>query len=319
MKRILLISIVLLILPGVFGYYQVNGGMMGELMKWLAGDEIVLDLSGPRPPEDAGTIERGQVVYDKHCAICHGENGDGKSIRSADMQRKPRDLSTGMYRYRSTPAGSLPTDEDIYITISRGIRGTGMLPWFGLSSEDKWAVTYFIKTFSERFAKESASSIVVPELPADSTDLVDRGEALFQRESCWECHGMQGRGDGPLADELKDDRGIPVKMRNFASEPLRRGPDIQDIYISIAAGFDGTPMASYADVVPDEDILALSAYIHAIASRQSPKRGGMMEPIPIAADEHAGMMMIYPAMPVGMMRYGMMRLYSDSGMTKEMK
>jgi mono/diheme cytochrome c family protein len=316
MKRILLISIVLMTIPAVFGYYQVNGGMMGELMKWLAGDEIVVDLSGPRPPEDEGTIERGKAVYEKHCSLCHGDNGDGRSIRSVDMQVKPRDLSSGNYRYRSTPAGSLPTDEDIYLTISRGIRGTGMLPWFGLSSEDKWAVTYFIKTFSERFASESTSPIAVPELPDAVTGLVDRGKTLFERENCWECHGRQGRGDGPLSDALKDDRGITVKLRSFASEPLKRGSEIRDIYISITAGFDGTPMASYGDAIPDEDILALSAYVNSIALQRPPIGGGMMEPVPITADEHAGMMMIYPAMPVGMMRYGMMKLYSESGVIK---
>jgi hypothetical protein len=75
-------------------------------------------------------------------------------------------------------------------------------------------------------------------------------------------------------------------------------------------------MASYGDAIPDEDILALSAYVNSIVSQRTPKRGGMMEPVPITADEHAGMMMIYPAMPVGMMRYGMMKLYSESGVIK---
>lgn len=317
MKRILLISIILFVLPAAYGYYQINGGMMGELMEWLAGNEIVVDLSGPRPPEDAHTIEHGRAVYEKHCSICHGDNGDGKSIRSVDMKLKPSDLSTGVYKYRSTPAGSLPTDEDIYMTISRGVRGTGMLPWFGLSSEDKWAVTYFIKTFSERFARESASPIVVPELSAISTDLVERGKIIFDRENCWECHGRKGMGDGPLADELKDERGIPLKLRSFLSEPLKRGSKIEDIYISIAAGFEGTPMASYGEAISDEDILAVSAYVNSLASQRPRKQGGMMELVPITADEHAGMMMTYPAMPVGLMRYGMMRLYSGSGGSDE--
>lgn len=317
MKRILLISIIILALPAVFGYYQVNGRMMGELMQWLAGDEIVVDLSGPRPPEDTGTIERGQIIYDKHCAICHGDNGDGKSIRSVDMQVKPGNLSAGRYRYRSTPAGSLPTDEDIYLTISRGIRGTGMLPWFGLSSEDKWAVTYYIKTLSERFEKEGpVSPIVVPELPAASTDLVARGKKLFEQAECWECHGRQGKGDGPMADGLEDDRGIPIKLRDFTSDPFKRGSGIQDIYVSIAAGVDGTPMAPYDDSMPDEDILAVSVYVNSVTMQRPLKRGGMMELLPISPDEHAGMMMTYPAMPVGMMRYGMMRLYSGSDVIK---
>ncbi len=300
-------------LPAAYGYYQINGGMMGELMKWLAGEDVVVDLSGPRPHENVSTIERGKTIYEKHCSICHGDNGDGKSIRSVDMQLKPRDLSAGVYKFRSTPTGSLPTDEDIYTTISRGIRGTGMLPWFGLSSEDKWAVTYFIKTFSERFEEEDPDSqIVVPELPAINADLVGRGKQLYEHAKCWECHGWQGKGDGPKVEELKDDRGLPVKVRGFASEPFKGGSGIQDIYIIISTGLDGTPMASYGDTIPDKDMIALSAYVNAIAMQGPLKDGGMMELLPITSDEHAGMMMTYPAMPVGLMRYGMMRLYSRS-------
>ena len=67
MKRILFIIIIILALTAAYGYYQMNSGMMGEVMKWLAGDEIVVDLSGPRPPEDAGRVERGQAIYEKHC------------------------------------------------------------------------------------------------------------------------------------------------------------------------------------------------------------------------------------------------------------
>ncbi len=317
MKQILLISIIILALTAAYGYYQMNSGMMGEVMKWLTGEEIVVDLSGPRPPEDAGTVERGKIIYGKHCSICHGDNGDGKSIRSVDMQLKPRDLAAGVSKFRPTPIASLLPDVGICTTISRGIRGTGMLPWFGLSREDKWAVTYFIKTFSERFEEEDPDDpVVVPELPVVSTHLVDRGKKLFEHAKCWECHGWKGKGDGPKADELKDDRGLPIKPRGFASESFKHGSKIQDIYISITTGLDGTPMASYGDAMPDEDKFAVSAYVNSVALQRPHKRGGMMELVPITPDEHAGIMMAYPGMPVGMMRYGMMRLYSGPGMIK---
>ena len=119
-----------------------------------------------------------------------------------------------------------------------------------------------------------------------------------------------------MADGLVDDQGVPIKLRNFAYDPFKRSSKIQDIFISIASGVDGTPMAPYGDSMPDGDILAISAYLNSIALQNPRKRGGMMELVPITADEHAGMMMIYPAMPVGMMRYGMMRLSSGSGAVK---
>ena len=228
------------------------------------------------------------------------------------MQIKPGDFSSGNYRYRSTPPGSLPTDEDIYITISRGIRGTGMLPWFGLSSEERWAVTYYLKTLSDRFGREgSGTPIVVPEAPADRTSLVERGRDLFGEAGCLECHGRHGKGDGPMVDGLRDGNGLPIKLRSFASDPFKRGSTIRDIYISIATGLDGTLMAPYGDSMPDEDILAVSAYVNSIVLQYTRKEGGMMELVPITHDEHAGIMMTYPAIPVGMMRYGIINLRAE--------
>ena len=316
MKQILLISILILSLITALTYYQLSNGSMLDLMSWLAGDEIVVDLSGPRPPEDANTIERGQVIFEKNCSVCHGDYGEGDSIRSVDMQLKPGALSKGDYKYRSTTVGSLPRDEDIFITISRGIRGTGMLPWFGLSSEDKWAVTYFIKTLSERFGKEvPRPAIVAPDMPV-TTELINRGELLFEDAGCRECHGMQGQGDGPMVKELKDNSGLSIKLRGFRAGGFKRGFSLDGIYISIATGIDGTPMSSYDDVMTDEDMLAVAAYVNSIARQHPRKDGSMMEIVPITADEHAGVMMNYSWMPVGLMRYGMLRLYSGSGRIK---
>src|SRR4030066_203372 len=158
MKRILVISVIILTLIAMYGYAQMGGmtgrGMMGEMqqmMQWMMGREIRVDPPGPRPPANTQTVATGRWLYERRCAVCHGDRGDGKGKRAGELYIKPRDFTTGVYKFRSTLSGSLPTDEDIYTTISRGVRGTGMLPWFGLSKEEKWAVTYYLKTLSERF------------------------------------------------------------------------------------------------------------------------------------------------------------------------
>ena len=306
MKRLFLISIMILTLTVVYGYTQMGGGMMGEMqqmMQWMSGGEVEVNLSGPRPSENVRTIMAGRRIYERRCAGCHGEKGDGKGKKADELRTKPRDFTIGVYKLRSTPSGSLPTDEDIYTTISRGLRGTAMLPWFGLSKEEKWAVTYYLKTFSERFEEEETDSpVIIPKITGLSADLIDRGQRLFEQAKCFECHGRQGRGDGPKADELKDDWGYSIKPRNFTSEAFKRGASVQDIFLTITIGLDGTPMASHGDSIPAKDILALAAYVKSL-NRQRPRMMGMMS---MTQDERAGMMIDHPGMPGGMMQDGLM-------------
>ncbi len=308
MKKIFLICIIIPALAGAYVYYLFSSEMTGKIMRWMSGHDVSVDLSGQRPSEDAETIERGRAVYEKYCPICHGEKGDGRNRMAVNVKTKPRDFTGGIYKFRSTPTGSLPTDNDIYLTISRGLRGTAMLPWFGLSTSDKWAVTYYIKTLSERFTDEEPDAPVsIPQLPDTWKDAVNRGLILYGKAKCRDCHGRTGDGDGPKADELKDDRGLPIRPRSFLRESFKRGPSIEDVYLSITTGLDGTPMASYDDAMTNEERLATAAYVHSIAGRRPRKQGGMLEMVPMTPDERAGMMIYYPSIPVGMMRYGMMR------------
>jgi cytochrome c oxidase cbb3-type subunit 2 len=316
MKRMLLISIIILTLTAVYGYTQMGHnmmrrGMMGEmrqLMQWIGGQEVVVDLSVPHPPENFRVVREGKHIYEERCAVCHGEKGDGKGRRANELITKPFDFTSGTYKFRSTPSGSLPTDEDIYSTISRGIRGTGMLPWFDLSKSEKWAVTYYIKTFSERFTDEKPDpQVIIPSLRVSRAELIDRGMQVYEQAKCWECHGRQGRGDGPKSVELKDDWGRLIRPRDFTNEPFKRGVSVNDIFLTIATGLDGTPMASYGDSLPTEDILTLATYIKSLA-RQRPSRG-MMGMMSMTPDEHAGMRIIMHGgmMNGGMMGPGMMR------------
>ncbi len=321
MKQILQISIMILTLTIGLGYAQMGGGMMGrgmmgrgkmgmmrQMMQWMSGHEVVVDLSGPRPQENMRTVMAGRWIYEERCAVCHGEKGDGKGRRANELHTKPRDFTIGVYKFRSTPSGSLPTNEDMYTTINRGLRGTAMLPWFGLSKEEKWAVTYYLKSFTERFAEEEPEPpIAIPRITVPRAELVERGRRIYDQTKCWECHGRQGRGDGPKADELKDDWGRSIRPRNFISEPFKRGAGVDDLFLTVATGLNGTPMASYGDGMAAEDILALAAYVKSLSGRRSNYRGGMMGMMSMTPDERAGMMIDHPGMPSGMTGDGMMR------------
>ncbi len=315
MRRIFVISFLIVGLAATYsiaqmGHGMMRGGMMGDMnqmMQWMMGQEIEVDLTGPRLPENNNTISAGRRIFEKRCAVCHGERGDSKGSRAGELNTKPRDFTLGVYKFRSTPSGSLPMDEDIYTSISAGVRGTGMLPWFGLSKEEKWAVTYYIKTFSERFEEEESDfPVVVPRVTVFPAELVDRGRLIFEQVKCRECHGKDGRGKGPKADELKDDWGYPVRPRDFTSEKFKRGASVEDIFLTVATGLDGTPMASHGDTMPARDILSVAAYVKSLAGQSPGQKGGMMGMMNMAPDERAGMMIDHPGMSGGMMGDGMM-------------
>ena len=76
--------------------------------------------------DDVGDVHQGKVVYEQYCALCHGEQGDGKGHYSEDTTPVPRDFRQGTFKWRSTPSGSLPTDADLEKVLVNGLFGTSM-------------------------------------------------------------------------------------------------------------------------------------------------------------------------------------------------
>jgi len=107
----------------------------------------------PLPAQEAQVS--GEAVYKERCAYCHGADGKGDSAPASVLGVKPRDLTSGVYKIRSTVSGSIPTDADIVRSISMGLRGSSMPAWKGIiPDEEIAAVTSYIKSLSPRFTNE---------------------------------------------------------------------------------------------------------------------------------------------------------------------
>jgi mono/diheme cytochrome c family protein len=73
-----------------------------------------------------------------HCAICHGNDGSGKTEIGQNLYPKAPDM-------RLAQTQSL-TDGEIYYTIHNGIRLTGMPAWGAdVKDEDSWKLVLFIR------------------------------------------------------------------------------------------------------------------------------------------------------------------------------
>lgn len=233
-----------------------------------------LEVSGMTVPATAEAIARGRAVYTRRCAGCHGLRGDGNGPAATFLEPRPRNLVAGVFKFRTTPSGSLPTDGDLYRTLTRGVRWTAMPPWYQLPERDRLAVIAYIKTLSRRWTEETPEPpVAIPPPPPPTAELLERGRALYGQAQCADCHGAGGKGDGPSADRLEDDWGFEIRPADFTRGQFKGGGSVTDIYRAMTTGLDGTPMPSFADSMTDAERWAISYYVLSFSAFNDPPTG----------------------------------------------
>src|SRR6266436_2996605 len=76
-----------------------------------------------------GHAASGKSNYRRYCAGCHGDYGDSNGENAQWLDPKPRDFTIATFKCRSTLTGTLPTDQDLYNTIDRGLTNSNMPIW----------------------------------------------------------------------------------------------------------------------------------------------------------------------------------------------
>ena len=214
-----------------------------------------VETTESHPDGLTGHAADGKKLYRRFCIGCHGPDGNGEGMNAQWIDPKPRDFTEATFKCRSTPTGTLPTDDDLYNAITRGFVTTNMPSWRPLTPQERANLVAFVKTLSPRWAKEKPGTpLTIPSETPITIDSILRGRQTFQRLECWKCHGPQGHGDGPSASTLTDDKGNPIRPYDFSSgSRFMCGVTNQDLYRIFMTGLDGSPMPSFADVVkPDE-------------------------------------------------------------------
>ena len=232
-----------------------------------------------KPKSTKDLLNLGKKVYSERCLICHGEKGNGEGEMAHLLYPSPRDFTLAVFKIRSTPTGSLPLDEDIFKTISEGMAGTAMVPFKDdMSEKERWAVIYFIKTFSERWKEETPEKPVPIGAPPSKTgELLALGKEVYKDLKCWECHGEKGKGDGPKSDNLKDYANMPIFPYDFTlSGRMKGGYTVKEIVRTYLTGMDGTPMPAYEVDISDNERWALAYYTESLSAgaKAAPKRIG---------------------------------------------
>ncbi len=219
-----------------------------------------------KEPDD---YTKGKKLYDGLCSTCHGEKGDGKGHAYSFTIPKARDFTSGIYKFRSTPSGQPPTDEDFIRITKRGNPGTSM-PAYGtkISDDDIMLVVNYIKQeFAPTVFKIKQTPYVIGDPPPTTPELIKQGREIYVKSDCSDCHGNYGRGDGDMGwnEDMKDTWGDriypadlthPWELRNFAT--------VKDLFRTLITGLDGTPMISYKSEHSEDELWALAHYLKSI-------------------------------------------------------
>ncbi len=193
------------------------------------------------------SVANGENVYLKSCAACHGDKGNGTGAAAPYLNPLPRNFTAGMFKFRSTPSGELPTDQDLLRVVENGIPGTQMPAWKAiLTLQERVDVVAYLKLFSEDFQTPAPAPVTIPEPPEALEKFAPEGKMVFMLMECWACHGGKGRGDGKSSKTLKDDWGAKIRPWNLTRSQYKSGNDAQSLFRTFTTGLNGTPMPAYA-------------------------------------------------------------------------
>ncbi|MEK7702460.1 MAG: c-type cytochrome [Nitrospirota bacterium] len=210
---------------------------------FLFGNPVYANEEKPSAP--VAVKMDGKGIYEKRCSNCHGMEGRGDGPGAPFFMPKPTNFARGQFKYATTMKGELPTDADLFKTVSNGLPGTGMPAWESVLSEsDRKAVVAHLKTFSRKFSEQQGTpkSIDLGKKISSSDDSIAKGKDLFfKKADCVRCHGVEGRADGKNAVDM------PVWPRNLTKGWLfRRGNSPEEIFYRVTRGVGDKDMPSFA-------------------------------------------------------------------------
>ena len=112
--------------------FSVPNGLI-ELVRarLVAGEKLVNPIAS-----SPGSLERGRQLYEVHCLVCHGAQGQGDGPVGQKFVPQPMDLRVDYVQFQP--------DGQLYYTISHG---SIVMPYYrqAILAEDRWNLVNYIK------------------------------------------------------------------------------------------------------------------------------------------------------------------------------
>jgi len=191
----------------------------------------------------ASPSERGKALYERHCAVCHGADGQADTPVGRLLKPRPRNLADPVEMAR------LDIDR-LYRSIKEGRPGTAMAGWKEQLTEPE--IADLIDTI-----RELPSAAKAPPMSPEAVSLED-GRRIYERE-CASCHGRDGRADTKVAKVLDPP---PPKF----SDPVTMARlDDGRMYQAIYRGRPGTAMGGHGELLAPMEIVDVMRYLRTLA------------------------------------------------------
>jgi len=143
---------------------------------WLDPTDYPAQASQIIPPIDPRTVmtpnpalmARGKAIYAQTCATCHGPDGKGDGPGGKGLTPKPRNFTQNAAWKNGTRV------EDIYKTLSEGIKGSSMVAYNDLSKRDRMALVHVVQTLGafDHGASDPKASQALEKLFASAGEVI---------------------------------------------------------------------------------------------------------------------------------------------------
>jgi len=235
----------------------------------------------------ADVLNRGEDVYKRYCSRCHGSRGNGRTT-AMRAEHPPLDLTLGVYKFSSVPAGQLPVDADFENTLATGLGNGRVMPSFKhIPAADRTAVIQYLKTLSSRWRDEEPGrpiSVTPDPWGGRREKAVRRGADVYHlKAKCWTCHPayvdattlkarLKSAGD---ASEIRAAVEKPERVQSvfgpmtppdFRTDELLGGTQPARLFTTISAGISGTAMPTWAHTLSAADRWSLAYYVHGLVT-----------------------------------------------------
>jgi mono/diheme cytochrome c family protein len=270
-RIVILTAAALLVLDAGRSFYA-RRGYAQPSEAWQPDPSVYADLTWPPGADVSPDRPLGERIFARRCAICHGPDGRGNGPAAPSLIPRPRDLTLGLFKYKSTARTAPPTDADLRRVVTNGLAGSAM-PAFGdlLNEAELSSVIGRIKEIAH--VQNQPSAIPVPSSPRD-TQSIERGRLLYAQLGCVGCHGSDGRKIG----YLQDAKGYPTLIRDLTAPwTFRGGSEPEQIWMRLTTGLAGSSMPAYADAASAFERWDLVHYLQSIARIPPWQPGGTLE------------------------------------------
>ena len=95
------------------------------------------------PPKTPDLLSQGKKLFEENCIQCHGENGDGKGWKAAELRKKPRNFTLPFDQWTYSKGDP----NKVFEALKKGIPDTPMA-MFHFTDEQRWALVYRVMEFS---------------------------------------------------------------------------------------------------------------------------------------------------------------------------